>query len=137
LVKREVIMARIDKLNEYLAYLKDVSRYSSDEYVSNPLVYGSTERFLHLAIECVIDIGNHIIADMNFRKPESNKEIFEVLYENKIIDEKLLQSLIRMAQFRNILVHDYVRLNRGMVYNIVLNNLADIKSFIKTIGEYI
>jgi len=137
LVKREVIMARIDKLNEYLAYLKDVSKYSSDEYVSNPLIYGSTERFLHLAIECVIDIGNHIIADMNFRKPENNKEIFEILHENKIIDEKLLENLGRMAQFRNILVHDYIKLNRKMVYNIVLNNLTDLESFIKTVGDYI
>lgn len=137
MVRREVIIARIDKLNEYLSHLKGVSKYSSSEYTSSPLIYGSTERFLHLAIECVIDIGNHIISDMNFRKPENNKEIFEILHENKIIDGNLLQNLSRMAQFRNILVHDYIKLDREIVYSIVLNNLTDLESFIKAVGKYI
>lgn len=137
MVKREVVLSRIDKLKEYLTYLKDVSKYSKNQYISEPLIFASTERFLHLAIECVIDIGNHIISDMNFRKPESNREVFEVLYENNIIDEKLLENLSKMAQFRNILVHDYIKLDRGMVYDIVLNNLVDIENFIKVAVNYI
>lgn len=108
-----------------------------EEYVSNPLIYGSTERFLHLAIECLIDIGNHIISDLQYRKPESNRAVFEVLFENKKIDEKLLNNLVKMDQFRNILVHDYMKLNRKIVYDIVVNNLNDLESFVKVINEYI
>ena len=55
MVNREVIMARIDKINEYLGHLRDISKHPMAEFTSNPLIYGSTERFLHLAIECVID----------------------------------------------------------------------------------
>jgi uncharacterized protein YutE (UPF0331/DUF86 family) len=137
MVKREVVLSRIDKLKEYLKYLSYVKNYTKENYIDDPMIYGSTERFLHLSIECVIDIGNHVISDMRYRKPESNKDIFLVLYENKIIEEKLKDNLSNMAGFRNILVHDYLRLDRAIVYDIVLNNLKDIEKFIRIIVEYV
>ncbi|MEA4825342.1 MAG: DUF86 domain-containing protein [Clostridium sp.] len=137
MVKREIVISRVDKLKEYLGYLKSIKQYSKEEYINNPMIYGSSERFLHLAIECVIDIGNHVISDMRYRKPENNRDIFEVLYENKLINEKLKINLCNMAGFRNILVHDYLKIDREIVYEVILNNLKDIEKFIKVIVEYI
>lgn len=137
MVKREVVLSRIDKLKEYLKYLSYVRNYTKEQYLNDPMIYASTERFLHLAIECVIDIGNHVISDMRYRKPESNKDIFRVLFENNVIEEILKDNLSNMAGFRNILVHDYLKLDRAIVYDIVLNNLKDIEQFVKIIVEYI
>ncbi len=137
MVRREVVIFRIDKLKEYLRYLEDVKKYSREEYIKNPLIYGSTERFLHLTIECVMDIANHLISDLRFRKPESNRDVFDILYENDIIDRKLKENLCNMASFRNILVHDYLKLDREIVYDIILNNLGDIITFVNIIKDYI
>ncbi|MBC2581686.1 type VII toxin-antitoxin system HepT family RNase toxin [Clostridium sp. DJ247] len=137
MVKRDVIISRVNKLNEYINILKSIKKYDKETYISDPLLYGSSERFLHLSIECVLDIGNHVIADIRYRKPENNKDIFLVLYENKIIDEKLKNNLCNMASFRNILVHDYMKLDRGLVYEIINNNLKDIEEFVNVIIEYI
>jgi len=137
MVRREIVIFRIDKLKEYLRYLEDVKKYSREEYIKNPLIYGSSERFLHLTIECVMDIANHLISDLRFRKPESNRDVFDILYENDIIDRKLKESLCNMASFRNILVHDYLKLDREIVYDIILNNLGDIVSFLNIIKDYI
>lgn len=137
MVKRDVVISRVNKLNEYVDILKSVKKYDKEIYINDPLIYGSSERFLHLSIECILDIGNHVIADMRYRKPENNKDIFLVLHENKIIDEKLRNNLCNMAGFRNILVHDYMRLDRGLVYEIINNNLKDIEEFIRVIIEYI
>lgn len=137
MVRREVVIFRIDKLKEYLRYLEDVKKYSREEYIKNPLIYGSTERFLHLTIECVMDIANRLISDLRFRKPESNRDVFDILYENDIIDRKLKENLCNMASFRNILVHDYLKLDREIVYDIVLNNLDDIITFANIIKDYI
>jgi uncharacterized protein YutE (UPF0331/DUF86 family) len=136
-VRRDVILIRIDKIKEYLNHLKGIKCYSKEEYCSNPLIYGSSERFLHLAIECLLDIANHVISDQNFRKPENNRDVFEVLFENNVIDDKLKENLCKMAGFRNILVHDYIKLNRTVVYDIINGNLKDIEAFISTIAAYI
>ena len=89
MVRREVVLSRISKLDEYIKFLYEMEKYSKEEYLLDPMIYGSSERFLHLAIECVIDIANHIISDMGYRKPSSNREIFEILFENKIINNNL------------------------------------------------
>ena len=137
MVKREVVIGRIDKLNEYIKILDSVRSYDKEKYINDPFIYGAAERFLHLSIESILDIANHVISDMRYRKPENNKDIFLVLYENKIIDEKLKNHLCNMAGFRSILVHDYMKLDRALVYDIINNNLQDIEDFIKVIIEYV
>jgi len=137
MVKREIVLSRLDKLKEYLTYLNNAKIHSLEEYLNSPLIYGSSERFLHLAIECILDIGNHVISDMRYRKPNSNKDIFEVLYENRLIDIELKDSLCNMAGFRNILVHDYLKLDKEIVYNVINNNLKDLEVFINIIIEYV
>lgn len=64
MVKPEVVRKRLNKLDEYLSILRGLQRYSFEEFVDDPEHYGSAERFLHLAIETVVDLGNHVIAEM-------------------------------------------------------------------------
>lgn len=137
MVNRNVILIRVSKLKEYFNNLNEIKKYDKDEYIKNPIIYGAAERFLHLSIESVLDVANHIISDLDYRKPENNRDVFEVLYENKIIDSPLKENLLNMASFRNILVHDYLKLDRSIVYDIIQNNLSDIDKFINLIMTYI
>ena len=137
MVDKNVVLSRVDYLREYLKFLNGVKQKSSDEYLGNPYIYGSAERFLHLAIESTIDIGNHIIAGQMFRKPEDNRDIFRILNEEGVLDKELSGKLCGMAGFRNILVHGYTKLNREMVYSILQNNLIELEKFITIIVHYI
>jgi hypothetical protein len=49
----------LNKLDEYLSILRNYERYSFEEFSASPELYGSAERFLHLAIETLTDLGNH------------------------------------------------------------------------------
>lgn len=71
-----MLVSRLGKLKEYVNFLDTVKQHDKETYLSAPYIYGASERFLHLAIECVIDIGNHIISDMKYRKPESDRDVF-------------------------------------------------------------
>jgi len=137
MVKREVVILRLEKLKEYMKFLNSIKNIEKEKYLSDPMIYGSSERFLHLTIECVLDIANHLISDLNFRKPENNRDLFEILYENKILKMELKESLCNMASFGNILVHDYLKLDRGIVYEIIINNLNDIEIFVDIAEEFI
>jgi uncharacterized protein YutE (UPF0331/DUF86 family) len=130
MVDKNLIMIKTDKIKEYLGYLRDVRQYSLTEFRNSPQIFGSAERFLHLAIECAIDIGNHVISDLHLRKPGTNREIFEILYENNLIHGELRNSLCKMAQFRNLLVHDYLKIDREIVFHILQHNLSDLEQFV-------
>ena len=134
MVNVSVLNARLEKLREYLNILRSIREYDLERFRRDPLVYGAAERYLHLSIECLIDIGNHVISDRGYRKPQNYADVFMVLNEEDIISDELLEKIEGMAAFRNILVHDYLRLDRDRVYTLfsekipVMEELASVFS---------
>ena len=53
MVRPEVIQKRLEKVEEYLAILKKIRKYSREEFLADPERYGSAERFLQLTIEAL------------------------------------------------------------------------------------
>ena len=137
MVDRRVIEERLLKLEEYVNLLSGQQKISEAEFVSDPHIYGFVERFLHLAIECVIDVGNHVIASEGFEKPQEYKEIPAVLAGKQIIPEKFSRVLAEMAKFRNLLVHDYLKIDRHKVYGVLQKNLDDFRAFARYIELYL
>jgi len=137
MVKAEVIRKRLQKLDEYLAFLRGMKSYSLEEFMGNPEHYGSVERFLHLAIEVTTDIGNHIIADMGLGEVNWYSDIAYVLEEKKFISVELREKWIRMVGFRNILVHDYLEVDRSIVYDILQNHLQDLDELREVFAEFL
>lgn len=76
MIRPEIIRRRLEKLDEYLAILRQLQRYSYDEFAANPERYGSAERFLHLAIESLNDLGNHVIAESGLGRVELYRPAF-------------------------------------------------------------
>lgn len=84
-----------------------------------------------------MDIGSHIIADLSFREPQNNKDIFAVLIENGYLDAGNKENYEKMAGFRNVVVHDYVRLDPEIVFNVLQRSLPDLEAFARRIKEFL
>lgn len=95
------------------------------------------ERTLHIIIEACIDAAQHIISDEKFREPESYRDTFSVLAENKILHQDELEKFENIASFRNLLVHYYEKIDNEIVYGIFKNNISDFDLFIDRIAEYL
>ena len=87
------------------------------------------ERTLHLAIETCMDVADHIVADRRLRVPETGAESFEILAEAQLLPHELGEALARMVGFRNILVHDYTRLDPAIVVRVLRKDLLDLLRF--------
>jgi uncharacterized protein YutE (UPF0331/DUF86 family) len=136
LVDRFIVDARIAKIRQYVALLRKILRQSDEKtFVQDPLVYGNAERYLQLAIQCVLDISNHVVADLRLNLPADNKELFEMLTVHRILPKALSSRLTSMAGFRNILVHEYLEIDRHRVYSVLKNDLGDFEKFIRALGK--
>jgi uncharacterized protein YutE (UPF0331/DUF86 family) len=135
MVNRQLIDYKLAQLVSYIADLIESQNIGEQEYLADKKTQRYVERTLHLAIECCLDIGNHLIADHNWREPLNNKDVFTVLEENGVIPSALLPDLSKMAQLRNILVHDYAKVDPDIIYSILKNNVTDLQKFIKEINE--
>lgn len=137
MVRDELIRARLERLRDYLKTLKTIQKYTIDQFKNDVFVRATAERYLHLSIECLLDIGNHIISDQGFRKPDTYAEIFEILVENKVISKKMFQGLEGMTAFRNVLVHDYLRIDADRVYAILCEKLSYIEKLGAVFGRHL
>ena len=86
---------------------------------------------MQIASQCCIDIGNHIISVKKTSFPGGYGEIFVKLNEIGVIDEKTSKKMSRIAGFRNILVHDYLKVD----HEIVFDNLQDLGVFIDFVNQ--
>ena len=137
MVRVEIIRKRLNKLDEYLSILKNMKECNYEEFVSNPEKYGSVERFLQLSIETINDIGNHIIADLNLGVINWYSDIPDILNQKGYIDDDLKNVWIRMIGFRNTLVHDYIEVDRKIVFHTLQNNLYDFKRIEKAFANFL
>jgi uncharacterized protein YutE (UPF0331/DUF86 family) len=137
MVRAEVIRKRLNKLDEYLEILNGLKKYSLDEFLSTPEYYGSVERFLQLAIETTVDIGNHIVADLGLGEVNWYSDIAAILEEKNFISVDLREKWIRMVGFRNILVHDYLEVDRKIVYEVLHNQLGDIEELKQVFAKFL
>ncbi|WP_347491406.1 DUF86 domain-containing protein [Desulfoscipio sp. XC116] len=135
MVEQEVIREKLKYLAEYIDDLEQEQAISMNEFINNKKVRRYIERTLHLSIECCLDISSHIISSERLREPESNKDIFLVLAENGYIPGKELAQLSKMAQFRNLIVHSYAKIDPEIVYIILKRNVADLRKFAQYIYE--
>ena len=133
----EVIESKLNFLREYLGDLKEYETISLTNYRRSKKDQRFVERTLHLACDCCIDIAAHIISRRGMREPRDNKDLFLVLFENGIISEHVSNAMIKMAKFRNIIVHDYARIDPEIVVGILQKNLEDLKSFSREILQYL
>lgn len=127
----------LNKLDEYLSILRRVQRYGWEEFISDPEHYGSAERFLQLAIETVNDLGNHLIAALGLGTVNWYSDIPTILAEKGYIGHELRERWIRMIGFRNALVHDYLDIDRRIVYEALHSGLDDLESLRRVFAGFL
>lgn len=129
MVDRETYSRRLDGLHGYLEKLRAFRGTSEAEFRASPALHDLAERYLHLAMECVLDLGNHIIAEQRLSAPEANRDTFTRLEEAGELPADLAGRLRAWAGFRNILVHQYLDIDHGIAWHAIQNDLADLEAF--------
>ena len=128
MVQAEIIRRRLDALTEHLSVLERLATYSETAFLEEPERYGAAERFLQLSLEAFLDLGNHVIADLELGPVEKSRDIPAILQQQGYLDAELAETWLRMIGFRHILVHAYLDLDRHQVYEILQHHLDDLRA---------
>lgn len=127
MIRAEIIQKRLNKLDEYLSILYGLQKYRFEEFIKKPEYYGSTERFLQLGIETITDLGNHVIAELELGIVNWHSDIPTLLEKSGYINFDVKEKWIRMIGFRNILIHEYLDIDRKIVYDVLQHHIKDLE----------
>ncbi len=81
------------------------------------------------ACELCFDIPNHLIKTRKLGLPQDSKDSFSLLQRAGLIDEAMAAALRALVGFRNILVHQYQRLDLDIMVEVVERRLDDLLAF--------
>ena len=91
---------------------------------------------MFLSIQTAIDLSHLIIAEKGFIRPSSNKECFEILQSEHFLSESdLVKSLKNLASFRNVLAHQYPKLNPRLAHRNLEDGFSVLKSYARIVAR--
>jgi uncharacterized protein YutE (UPF0331/DUF86 family) len=122
-------MRKLADLETYINQMQEYSTITVKEYSKDWKIQRIVERTLQIMIELCVDITNHVIADKKYRVPTSYGDTFQVLEEEGLISDEQCNTMKKMAQFRNIIVHHYDKIDEAIVVNILRQNLKDFLEY--------
>jgi len=137
MVDKELLSRKISRLRSYTEALKSAQDIDWEKYTSDVRAKAFVERYLHLAIEEVIDIANHLISFFKWREPTGYRDLFQILKEHGIISGEDLPTFQNMASFRNILVHQYETIDEELVFGLFKKRLDDFDLFIRIVANWV
>src|SRR5690554_6450058 len=120
MVKQNIFVRVFLSLNEYLSDLEELQKSSTlQNFITDKVTRRYAERTLQLAVEACLDLAQYIISDHGYREPFDSKDCFQVLYEEGVISRSLACRLEKMAEFRDVVVHYYKKIDPETVFTII------------------
>ncbi|MGB9858322.1 MAG: type VII toxin-antitoxin system HepT family RNase toxin [Moorellaceae bacterium] len=136
MVDPHIVEQKLHHLELYLQHLEKYKDITSTELEENLDLSWIVEHGLQLCIQIILDIGNHILAEEGIAVDEYS-DIFKELAKMAVLPEEFARNISGMAGFRNILVHEYARVNKEKVADVLKHHLEDFRTFARYIVKYL
>jgi uncharacterized protein YutE (UPF0331/DUF86 family) len=127
-VDRERILSRLDELQGYLRELRSIQPSDLEEF-RRIEKRRACERLLQISIETVVDVCHLLVSGLRLGLPGEEDDLFSKLEEAGLLSPGFVETLRRMKGFRNILVHEYGRIDERIVYDMATTRLGDFEAF--------
>jgi len=129
MLDRERILTKLDELDGYLGELQQVAPESYARYMDSVEKRRACERLLQISIECVIDVCGLLVSGLRLGLPAEEDDLIEKLEQAGLISSEMAKMLRTMKGFRNILVHEYGRIDNALVFAMATRRLQDFDAF--------
>ena len=138
MIDKGLIKGRLLLIDDYITHLESLSQMPISEFLSDRRNAAAAESFLRRSLEAIFDIGRHILAKTGgINMATEYKAIARGLGERNVVSKDLSQKLIQMAGYRNRMVHMYHIIAEDELYNIITEDLNDIREFVVSIKKYL
>lgn len=117
MINQNLVERKIKLIQDDLEKLKKFKSYSFDEIAKDYYTHKTVERIIEVVINEAIDINQHLIVELGKGElPFDYKESFLLLTDFKILPKSFAQKIAQSVGLRNILVHQYRKLEEKIFY---------------------
>jgi uncharacterized protein YutE (UPF0331/DUF86 family) len=135
MVDKNIIASRIEAIEKHQGRLGVYMQKPRQEFLSDLNAQDIVEYNLFQIVNHLIDMIQHIVVDESIGFPESAYDGVELLHGRGIFSDRDCEVLKKMIGLRNIIGHDYIKVNKQTVYDILINGREDIHSILSAITK--
>lgn len=133
---RDVVLNKLENLRRCLQRVQDKTPASADLLIENYDLQDIIVLNLERSVQLCVDIGLHIISDLEVPAPESMANTFEVLARTDCLDSAVAERMVKAVGFRNTAVHAYQEIDWQIVYRIITEHIDDFRDFSRQILNF-
>ena len=133
---RDIIEQHIQNMEDALAQLGKYRNISFNEFQKDLSLVWIVEKGLEILIQNLLGIGAHLLASEIKNDWEDYGEVILKLGKHGVIPQEFSDQIKGMAGLRNILIHEYLRIDLNKLFDYLKYRLEDFIQFIRYIREY-
>lgn len=138
MIDNEMIDDRISRIHKELLYLEDFKDLTFNEIAKDFKTHHAIERIIEIIVNAAIDINQHIIVESGKGDlPFDFKQSFLTLADLDIYPEDFAKEISNSAGLRNILVHEYQKLDEKKFYDSIKDCYKDYTKYCRYILDYL
>ena len=116
-------------MRERIKRLNRLHQLSYQEYISDDLKRDAVDRNFQVAIESCTDIASHVLAERRLPRPESRREVFQILAQANLLPQDFADVMSEMVSLRNRLVHVYLTIDPAKMYQYLQEDIPHFEIF--------
>lgn len=132
-----VVSKKLERIEQYHGELKTKQRsLSRSELLRDTTEQRAVERMFENAIQACSDLAQHIATQEFGFEGDTAKGAIRVLGRENVIDEETTNTLVAAVGFRNVLAHEYGRIDYAEVYETLQTGLEVYDTYSQQIARW-
>jgi len=131
----ERIYQKIGRIREYLRLIRSIKEDCMERFSNDLLYRGALLHYLYLLTDSCISLGEMAIKRKKLRLPQSYQEVFDILGEAGVLQPDFAFEFAKVAGLRNLLSHDYEKIDVRTICEQVLSRLDEIDVYARQIED--
>lgn len=123
---RKRLLSKVDQFDQYLRELSQVCPADFAAY-QRVEIRRSVDRLLQVAIKALIDAAQMIVKGERLGLPCDEQDAFVRLADRGILSQELVVLAKSMRGFRNLLGHEYGRIDDRIVFDVARTRMGDLR----------
>jgi uncharacterized protein YutE (UPF0331/DUF86 family) len=133
LVDKDLLLAKASSVKRYIKRIEEKSKIDLDTFLSDIDRQEIVLFNIQMAVQNCIDIAAHLISEEGLGIPGSTSEMFYLLEENAYLDKQITEKMVKAAGLRNLIVHEYAKVEITQIFDIAKKNITDLNEYLKVI----
>ena len=127
-------LAAIEDTCDVLASLGDID---GDLLCDDPVVAAAVERLIGRLVDLAVDVNSHLAVALLGRAPSEYRESFDLMAQAGVIELAMAVRLKPSVGMRNVIVHEYVRLDLARVAAVVPEAIDAYRAYVTAVARFL